>query len=224
MSLITEFQNEGCKVSIIYEDNQPLFRGSDICKAIGITKHNKKLKMLDEDERVIRKVQTKGGLQNAIFVTEPGVYNLVLSGQQHKNKSVRRFKRWVTHELLPNVRRMMIEQLTTQVKSLTFENSEKDTQLAELEVTNHEKDTQIAQKDTELETLRESPYKFVATRALGWTNYLVDWKDRIPLQEFFRVNRIWSMFKTNRWVVRPNSACNYRWTQAGLANGLTYFD
>ena len=93
MSLITEFENEGYKVNIIYENDQPLFRGSDICKAIGISKHNQKLEILDEDERVIRKVQTKGGLQNTIFVTEPGVYNLVLSGNKSKNPSVRRFKR-----------------------------------------------------------------------------------------------------------------------------------
>ena len=216
MSLITEFEKEGYKVNIIYENDQPLFRGSDICNAIGISKHNTKLEMLDDDERVIRKVQTKGGLQNTIFVTEPGVYNLVLSGNKNNNPSVRRFKRWVTHELLPNVRRMMIEQLTTQVKSLTLESSQKDTQLAELEVTNHE-------KDTELETLRESPYKFVATRVLGLTSYP---GGRSPLtkQQRRRVNPTWYMFRRKLWVVRPNSACNYRWTQAGLANGLTYFD
>ena len=91
-----------------------------------------------------------------------------------------------------------------------------NTQLAELEVTNHE-------KDAELETLRGSPYKFVATRVLGWTSYP---GGRSPLteQQVLRVNPTWVMFKTNQWVVRPNSSCNFRWTQTGLANGLTYFD
>ena len=91
-----------------------------------------------------------------------------------------------------------------------------NTQLAALETSNHE-------KDTELETLRESPYKFVATSVLGLTSYP---GGRSPLtrQQVLRVNPTWFMFRENRWVIKPNSACNFRWTQAGLANGLTYFD
>src|SRR5690606_23128157 len=57
---------------------------------------------LDSDEKDTRIVGTPGGNQSMVVVNEPGLYNLIFTSRKPEAK---RFKRWVTHEVLPAIRR-----------------------------------------------------------------------------------------------------------------------
>ena len=60
------------------------------------------LQRLDADEKGVTKVYTRGGLQNIQVINEPGLYSLILRSNLAE---ARAFKRWVTHEVLPQIRK-----------------------------------------------------------------------------------------------------------------------
>lgn len=83
--------------------NEPWFRGKDICEVLGLTNHNKTLSRLDEDERQgVTISDPLGGTQTAIFINESGLYSLIL---QSRKPQARAFKKWVTSEVLPSIRK-----------------------------------------------------------------------------------------------------------------------
>ena len=83
-------------------DGTPLFVAKDICDALGISKYRDALTRLDEDERASISVDTLGGKQSMIAVNESGLYTLVF---QSRKPEARAFRKWVTGEVLPNIRK-----------------------------------------------------------------------------------------------------------------------
>ena len=89
-------------VRIILQDNEPWFVAKDICECLAISKHRDAISRLDTDERGSLKVDTLGGKQEMATVNEYGLYSLVLSSRKPEAKE---FKRWITHDVLPALRR-----------------------------------------------------------------------------------------------------------------------
>ena len=104
MAEITVFGNDdfGTIRAFLAEDGQPWFVASDVAKALGYRMASDMTRRLDEDEKGTRSMRTPGGDQRVLCITEPGLYNAVLGS---KVPSARAFKRWVTHEVLPALRR-----------------------------------------------------------------------------------------------------------------------
>lgn len=84
------------------EDGEPWFVASDIAKALGYRDAEKMTRRLDDDEKGTRSVGTHGGEQQMTVITEAGMYSAILGS---KVEGAKRFKRWVTHEVLPALRR-----------------------------------------------------------------------------------------------------------------------
>lgn len=80
----------------------PWFVAKDICECLGITKHRDAVSRLDGDERGSVEVDTLGGTQQMAAVNEYGLYSLVLSSRKPSAKA---FKRWITHEVIPTIRK-----------------------------------------------------------------------------------------------------------------------
>lgn len=102
MSDIQLFDNEnfGTIRAFLAEDGQPWFVAKDVCAALDI--QATAASRLDEDEKGLRLTQTPGGNQQVLCVTEPGFYKLVMRSRKPEAKA---FQRWVTHEVLPALRR-----------------------------------------------------------------------------------------------------------------------
>lgn len=83
-------------------DGEPWFVASDVCKALGIANSRDAVARLDEDEKGVALTDTLGGVQNLTTVNEPGLYALVLSSRKPEAKA---FKRWITHEVIPSIRK-----------------------------------------------------------------------------------------------------------------------
>ena len=83
-------------------DGEPWFVAKDVCDALGLTNSRKAVARLDDDERGVTSSDTPGGEQRVQTVNEAGLYTLVLSSRKPEAHA---FKRWVTHEVLPAIRR-----------------------------------------------------------------------------------------------------------------------
>jgi len=95
-----EFGNLNVRVEMV--DGEPWFVAKDVCSALGIEKHRDAVGRLDDDERGSVKVDTLGGNQNMTIINESGLYSLILRSNKPEAKV---FKRWVTKEVLPSIRK-----------------------------------------------------------------------------------------------------------------------
>lgn len=82
--------------------DEPLFCLADLCRAIGIKDVSKCASRLDEDVRLTHPLLTRGGMQQATFVTEAGMYDVIIRSDSEDAKP---FRRWVTSEVLPTIRK-----------------------------------------------------------------------------------------------------------------------
>lgn len=84
----------------------PWFVGKDVAEALGYgagkSLANAVSKHVDEEDKGVTEMMTPGGVQKVIIINESGLYSLVLSS---KLPSAKKFKRWVTSEVLPTIRR-----------------------------------------------------------------------------------------------------------------------
>ena len=102
-SSLAPFAFEGRQVRVITdEQGEPWFVAADVCSVLDIGNPRQAMSRLDEDEKGVISTDTPGGEQSMTTVNEPGLYNLVLGSRKPQ---ARRFKRWVTHEVLPAIRR-----------------------------------------------------------------------------------------------------------------------
>lgn len=82
------------------DDGEPWFVARDVLAVLEVDRTA--LRKLDDDEKGVDSIHTLGGDQTATVVSEPGFYKLVLRSRKPEAK---RFQRWVTHEVLPALRR-----------------------------------------------------------------------------------------------------------------------
>ena len=90
------------QVRTLVINDQPWFVAADVCEALVIANTARALSRLDEDEKGIHSMNTPGGLQNMSIVNESGLYSLILTSRKAEAK---RFKKWVTAEVLPAIRK-----------------------------------------------------------------------------------------------------------------------
>lgn len=83
-------------------DGEPYFVAKDVCEVLGLSKYRDAFSRLDEDERASIKVDTLGGPQDMVAVNESGLYTLVFQSRKPEAKA---FRKWVTKEVLPNIRK-----------------------------------------------------------------------------------------------------------------------
>ena len=89
-------------VRTVERSGEPWFSGKDVCSVLEIKNHNDALGRLDEDERSEVGIADPSGTKFAIFISEAGVYRLVFTSRKAEAED---FKRWLAHEVLPQLRR-----------------------------------------------------------------------------------------------------------------------
>jgi len=85
-------------------DNEPWFVGKDVADTLGYSDTNKAVAMHvdDEDKKLNDKTSPSFGQRGATLINESGVYSLVFGS---KLESAKEFKHWVTHDVLPSIRK-----------------------------------------------------------------------------------------------------------------------
>ena len=103
MNNIVPFDFDGNAVRVITDDaGAPWFVAADVCAALGISRTDDGVSRLDDDEKGTGSIRTPGGDQQMTTVNESGLYSLVLGSRKPEAK---RFKKWVTSEVLPTIRK-----------------------------------------------------------------------------------------------------------------------
>jgi prophage antirepressor-like protein len=96
------FVFEGAEVRVAMRDGAPWFVLADVCAVLGIANNRNTAARLDDDEKGVHTVDTPGGPQEMAIINESGLYSTILTSRK---EAARRFKRWVTGDVLPSIRK-----------------------------------------------------------------------------------------------------------------------
>ena len=91
------------KVRTMEINGEPYFVGKDVAEILGYSNPQKAIREhVDDDDKGVNEMVTPGGAQQLVCINESGLYSLILSSKLPKAKE---FKRWVTSEVLPSIRK-----------------------------------------------------------------------------------------------------------------------
>mgnify|MGYP001145569246 CR=1 FL=1 len=103
MNEVQLFNFENHEVRSLLISNEPWFVGKDVAEVLGYTDTNQAIrKHVDNEDRLTRRFNGTGQSRDMTIINESGLYSLVLSS---KLPSAKKFKRWVTSEMLPALRK-----------------------------------------------------------------------------------------------------------------------
>ncbi|HDK9189653.1 TPA: ORF6C domain-containing protein [Staphylococcus aureus] len=138
MQELRTFNFEELPVRTLEVDGEPYFIGKDVADILGYTNSRKTLSdHVDEEDKLTTRIVTSGQNRNVTIINESGLYSLIFSS---KLENAKRFKRWVTSEVLPSLRRTGTYQtkpLTTseQIQLIAQGNTELDERVTKIEET-----------------------------------------------------------------------------------------
>lgn len=91
------------KIRVVTIDGEPYFVGADVATALGYKDTFAALKQhVDDEDKLVWQITSAGQNRNATVINESGIYSLIL---RSKLPRAREFKRWVTYEVLPSIRK-----------------------------------------------------------------------------------------------------------------------
>lgn len=104
MNNISTFNNPAFgSVRAVSVNDEPYFVGKDVAEILGYANPQRAIRnYVDEEDKGVTKSVTPGGKQDIVIINESGLYSLILSSKLPKAKE---FKRWVTAEVLPAIRK-----------------------------------------------------------------------------------------------------------------------
>ena len=98
-----EFLFNDQQVRTVVRDGEPWFVGKDVADILGYSDTAQRVrKRIDDEDKGVVEMTTPGGKQNMVVINESGLYSLILSS---KLPTAKAFKRWVTSEVLPTIRK-----------------------------------------------------------------------------------------------------------------------
>lgn len=101
-------------------NGEPWFVGNDVSKILGYEKYRDAVpRHVDEDDRQCIQIEDAGQRRNVTIINESGLYALIFGSQLEKSK---KFKHWVTHEVLPEIRKTGSYNISERPDSYTIEN------------------------------------------------------------------------------------------------------
>lgn len=108
MSSVIPFAFGDSLLRVITKDSEPWFVAADVCRILEIKNSSQAIEPLDDDEKGVCSTYTLGGQQDVLIVSESGFYTLVLRCRDATTPGTvaHRFRKWVTSEVLPSLRRV----------------------------------------------------------------------------------------------------------------------
>lgn len=94
------FSYDGSEIRMVQRNGEPWWVLKDVCNILDISNSRDVTARLDDDEKGVDTTDTLGGKQELTVISESGLYNVILLSRKPEAK---RFKRWVTHEVLPSI-------------------------------------------------------------------------------------------------------------------------
>lgn len=199
---------------ILMRNNVPWFVAKDVCDCLEINNSRQALSRLDADEKdsVILNDGTPGNPEKSV-VNEYGLYSLVLSSRKQEAKE---FKRWITHEVLPNVRMhgayMTDDVLKQAIQSPDFL----------IELASQLKSEQAARKHAELTIVQQAPkVLFADAVATSHTSILIGDLAKLLKQNGVDTGqkRLFEQLRSDGYLIKSGNSKNMP-TQRSMELGL----
>ena len=142
-------------------ESEPWFVGTDVATALGYSNPRDALArhVDEEDKNTVVIYDGTPGNPNVVIINEPGVYSLTFSSQL---ESAKKFKHWVTHDVLPSIRKQGFYSMLTDdklIEVLTERTKQNPTDLDCIDKTKIKKEATQAVRDEKLEATREVWFK-----------------------------------------------------------------
>lgn len=103
MNELKNFSFEGRQIRALTIEGEPYFVGKDVAEVLGYSNSRKAIAdHVDSEDKGVTKCYTLGGTQQTTIINESGLYSLILSS---KLPDAKKFKHWVTSEVLPTIRK-----------------------------------------------------------------------------------------------------------------------
>lgn len=102
MNSLQKFNKFGHTINVYGTIDKPLFKASEIGKALELTNVHASVALIDDKFKVLNTVDTRGGVQKTTFLTEPGLYQLIFKSR--KQEAVE-FQMWIYEDVLPTIRK-----------------------------------------------------------------------------------------------------------------------
>ena len=220
---------QGHQVRVSGTKESPLWVLKDVCEVFGETNYRRVSGRLDDDEKGVSQITTLGGIQKMTVVNESGLYSALFAMQPEKARGVsdeyiakrqqqlRDFKRWVTHDVLPSIRKhgayatsetlnKMISSPEFGIKLLTALKSEQDKRKA--------LETQIEQQRAQV--------LFARSVSTSDSSILIGQLAKMIKQNGHNIgqNRLFARMRENGYLIRQKGS-NYNLpTQKAMDMGL----
>lgn len=215
MNELAIFNYEQKEARTVQIDGEPWFVAKDVCDALSLSDVSMSLRGLDEDEKDTSSVCTPGGNQQLSIVNEPGLYSLILRSRKPEAKA---FKRWITHEVLPTIRKTGGAYLTASKAEELLANPDLIISLAqqvkELRSTNERQQQQI-------EADRPKTI-FADAVSASHTSILIGELAKLLKQNGIEIgqNRLFDWLRDNGYLIRRKGADWNMPTQRSMELGL----
>lgn len=99
MELVIKFVEKN--IRMIGDKYQPLFNAKDVCAILGLNNNRMAIRILNENQRVSKKFTTIKGPQNCTFITESGLFKLIMRSNKHEAIE---FQNFICDDVLPSIR------------------------------------------------------------------------------------------------------------------------
>lgn len=194
MTEIVPFDFERHEVRVVMIEGEPWWVAKDVCDVLGIRPDNA-MTGLDDDEKGHCTIGTLGGDQRVSILSESGLYSLIL---RSRKPEARAFKRWVTHEVLPSLRRAgsyAVTELSRRELAEHWARAERELEESQL---------LIAEQDQRLQAQQPFMAAFYALADSESTLSVADAAKLLSNDSNIEIgqNRLFAWMRSQRWTFR----------------------
>lgn len=212
MNEIQTFDFDGSGIRTLTIGTEPYFVGKDVAEVLGYSNPQKAIRNhVDDEDKGVNEMDTPGGKQPIVIINESGLYSLILGS---KLPEAKRFKRWVTSEVLPSLRRNGMYAMDELLDN-------PDLAINALQKLKEERE---ARKQLELQNAQMKPKALFAEAVeTSSTSILIGDMAKLLRQNGVEVGqrRLFDWLRTNGWLMKSGESRNMP-TQKAMEKG--YFE
>lgn len=171
MNELQLFNFNGSNIRTLLIEDEPYFVGKDVAEVLGYSNTQKAIRdHVDEEDKLTERIVLSGQNRNLIVINESGMYSLVLSSKLPQAKE---FKRWVTKEVLPAIRKHGAYATETKLEEMLNDPQTMITTLQRL------KEEQDVRKALQIEVDKQTEGRLIAEQQVAELKPKADYTDKI---------------------------------------------
>lgn len=208
MNEIKVFTNEQFgEIRTVNQNGEPWFVAADVCRILELSNPTVATERLDDDDRAKFKLGRQG---ESTIVSEPGLYSLVLGSRKPEAKA---FKRWITHEVIPAIRKHGMYATPDTVEKIL---EDPDTMIQILQSLKSEREARIAAEETN--RLNAPKVLFADRVAQADTDILIGELAKLLKQNGVETgqNRLYDRLRTDGFIMKNSTVPTQKAMEMGL--------